>query len=97
MSLGTLIRRARGDAGKTLATVATALDVSVPYLCDVEYDRRDLAPKRWPALVAALPALSLRALAVAKVSSGIVEIDACHLTKAQRDRLARELLAKVTA
>ena len=96
MSLGALIKQARGDAGKTLADLATAMGVSIPYLCDVEHDRRDLVAKRWPALVAVLPGLSLRALAEASIASGTVEIEARRLTKAQRAAMIEEIVGRAT-
>ena len=76
MTPGTLIRQARREARLSLSAVARAMGISVPYLHDVEHDSRRLATERWPALVAAVPGLTLRDLADAMVESGAVTIDA---------------------
>jgi transcriptional regulator with XRE-family HTH domain len=90
-TMGRAVARARASRGATLRTVAGELGISVPYLHDIEHDRRRLPPARWRALVTALPALTLRALAEAAVSAGPVEIDARELTSAQRARLVAAL------
>ncbi len=71
--------------------------LSAPYLHDVEHDRRRIVPSRWAALCAALPTLDARALAVAAVASGPVEIDARDLTPEQRDRLVDALVDHANA
>lgn len=70
--------------------------LSAPYLHDVEHDRRRIVPARWAALIAALPALNIRALAVAALSSGPVEIDARDITDEQRARLVDALVEHAT-
>lgn len=88
---GFCIARARKAAGLTLRAVGDHLGVSVPYLHDVEHDRRALVVARWAALVEVLPTLSIRTLAEATLAAGPVEIDARLLTPRQRAQLVEAL------
>lgn len=97
MTLGTMIREAREAAGLSLAKVGAVMDLSAPYLHDVEHDRRPLASFRWHSLIAALPAISLRDLAEKSLETGVVRIDARMLTKAQRSALADAILLNLGA
>lgn len=91
-TLGKLIREKRTDAGLSQVSVARALGLSSPYLCDVERDNRVPVVGRWPAFVAAIPGLTVRAMAEAALASGPVEIDARDLTDAQRKPLVAALV-----
>lgn len=42
---GAWLRRVRKDAGLSLREAARLAGYSVPYLCDVEYNRRGCTPK----------------------------------------------------
>lgn len=84
-TFGEVVRAARDAAGMSLRALGAAMGgLSAPYLHDVEHDRRRLAPAHWRALVAALPALTIRDLAEAAVRSGPVQIDGRELTARQR-------------
>jgi len=96
-TFGSLVRAARHSAGISLRAVGERLGVSVPFLHDVEHDRRRLAVKHWAALVEALPTLTVRVLAESAFAAGPVEIDARELTKAQRARLVEALEAQARA
>lgn len=45
-TVGGLLRKARQKAGMTLGQVAEILSVSIPYLSDVELNRRSISPER---------------------------------------------------
>lgn len=42
---GLWLRRVRKEAGLTLREMARRLDLSAPFLCDVERNRRNVSPK----------------------------------------------------
>lgn len=65
---GALVRAAREAAGYTLRDLAEILGISHAHICDVEHGRRGLAIDRWAAVCDALPAISIRDLAVATVA-----------------------------
>jgi hypothetical protein len=97
-TFGFMVSEARARAGLSLRALGKAMGgLSAPYLHDVEHGRRKLSPVRWPALVAALPTLTVRALAEAAVLEGPVEIDARDLTPGQRARIVDALEQAATS
>ncbi len=54
MTLGEQLRKAREDKRMTLRALARAMDVSAPFLSNVEHDRRSLTPERRTQAAAAL-------------------------------------------
>jgi len=96
-TIGRYIARARKAAGLTLRAVAEKMGVSVPFLHDVENDRRKMTSARWAALAAALPGVTVRGLAEAAFASGPVEVDARILTPSQRAALVDALAQEVEA
>lgn len=80
-----------------MRSVGDSLGVSAPYLHDVEHNRRRLPLRRWGALVAAIPTLSISSLAAAFVLIGRIDVDASMLTEYQRDVLASALEAEARA
>jgi len=58
-SQGAYIRNTRGAAKMSLRELARRLDVSAPFLSDVEHGRRFLGKQHWPALRKAIPAISI--------------------------------------
>lgn len=56
-SQGAYIRQTRDAAKMTLRELARRLDVSAPFLSDVEHGRRMLGKQHWLALMKALPAI----------------------------------------
>lgn len=73
------------------------MGLSIPYLHDAEHNRRRIVPARWPALVSALPTLTIRALAEASFAAGPVTIDASLLTHTQRSALVAALAQQAEA
>ena len=93
-----MLAAARRAAGLTLRGLGERMGgLSAPYLHDIEHDRRRLPAARWPALVAALPTLTVRGLAEVTLAAGPVEIDARELTPEQRARLVDALEATARA
>lgn len=88
-TLGELVAAARARAGLTLRGLSDALAetgtrLSVPFLHDVEHDRRTLAPSHWRSLVVVLRSLTVRRVAEARARTGVVKLRAGELTDAQR-------------
>jgi transcriptional regulator with XRE-family HTH domain len=94
-TFGGLVRSARKAAGLSLRALGEHLGgLSAPFIHDVEHDRRRLGTKHWGALCAALPGLTVRALAEAALAAGPIEVDARDLTAEQRARLVEALEAQ---
>ncbi len=91
-TIGQLIHEKRTAAGLTMRHVASALSLSVPYICDIEKGHRTPVVARWASFVAVIPGLTLRALAEGALASGPVEIDARLLTDAQRKPMVAALV-----
>lgn len=94
---GACLARARKAAGLSLRALGERVGLSAPYLHDAEHDRRRITPARWPSFVAALPTLTIRALAEATLADGPVKIDARQLTPEQRAGLVEALSQQATA
>lgn len=96
-TFGSYLAAARKGAGLTLRAVGERLGLSVPYLHDIEHDRRSLPSERWTALVAALPGVTLRGLAEARVATGPVEIDARALAPKHRAAIVDGIMEALAA
>ena len=96
-TVGAYLARARKAAGLSLRQLSEKVGgLSVPYLHDVEHDRRRLVAARWGSFAAALPGVTIREIAERSFSSGPVEIDARLLTERQRKALVEALVSEVT-
>lgn len=98
VSLGKLVMASREEAGLTLRQVAKAIGISIPFLHDVEHGRRPLAVGWWTRFVAAIPGLTLKDMAEARISGAVrVEIRVDELTKAQRVAVISRLISDAEA
>jgi transcriptional regulator with XRE-family HTH domain len=97
VTVGVALATARKAAGLSLRRLGEQVGLSVPFLHDVEHDRRPLAPAHWPGIVAACPSLTLRALAEASIAKGPIRIDARLLTPEQRSAIVDALTQEAAA
>lgn len=95
MTFGEYLHKARKAAGFSLRDLGELINLSVPYLHDLEYDRRRLACGRWASLAVALPGVTLEGLINASVEtdikSGLVTVDIRGASEWEIETVARLL------
>lgn len=97
LTMGRYLATSREAAGLSLRVITNRTGLAPSLLCDIEHDRRRLLTEHWPAVVRAIPGVTLQGLAAAAIVSGKVHVDARALSPEHQDIIAAALVAEAEA